>query len=106
MNNTEVIGHYGPLGFEETEIVDGPPALIFESSPGGSYALLTDEEGAIPQSLRVPVIFAFYTPDDVFQWSVGFKNSYLFAEAWSETAAPEQKIEAIRQRFEAAADLR
>lgn len=95
MSNENVMEFYETLGFEETEVDDGFTALFFELAPEGIYALITDEDGAIPQSLKQSVILACYSPEGAFLWSTSFKNSYLFKDCWSEAPAPELKLDAL-----------
>ncbi len=95
-SNDEVMNFYEDLGFEEAQIEDGLTALFFEVSPDGSYALLTNDSGAIPESLRQPIIFACYTEAGSFLWSTSFKNSYLLQETWAAESTPAQKFEAVK----------
>ena len=94
--NDEVMNFYEDLGFEEAQIEDGLTALFFEVSPDGSYALLTNDSGAIPESLRQPLIFACYTEAGAFLWSTSFKNSYLLQETWVQEQDPVKKFEAVQ----------
>lgn len=100
MSDETVLGFYEALGFEETDIEDGLTGLFFELDPQGSYALISNEEGAIPESLKQAVIFAFYTPEGAFQWSASFKNSYVFKDIWSKAQTSQQKLDAIGKRQE------
>lgn len=93
---------FGALGFEETEIEDGLTALCFETDAAGSYALVTDEEGAVPESLKRGVIFACYTPEGAFEWSAGFKNAYVFRDVWAGPATAAEKVDAVSRRREEA----
>jgi hypothetical protein len=95
-SNDAVMNFYEDLGFEEAQIEDGLTALFFEVSPDGSYALLTNDSGAIPESLRQPLIFACYTEAGSFLWSTSFKNSYLLQEIWAVESTPAQKFEAVK----------
>lgn len=100
MSDENVMDFYKTLGFEEIEIEDGLTALSFEVSPEENYALLTDEEGSIPTSLRQIIVFAYYTPEGAFLWSTSFKNSYLFQEIWSEADTPEHKLTAMQKYYD------
>ena len=100
MTTENYLDFYESLGFEEIEIEDGLTALCFETSSDGNYALLTNEEGDLPENLRQAVIFAYYTSDGSFQWSTSFKNSYLLKELWASSETPEDKLSAIRNRLE------
>lgn len=88
---------FAALGFEETDIEDGLTALFFETDPQGGYALVTDEEGAVPETLKRGVIFASYTPEGAFEWSASFKNAYVFSEVWAGPATAAEKVDAIRK---------
>lgn len=90
--SSEVMQFYENLGFEESEIEDGLKALAYEFPGDESYALLTDENGEIPQNLKQRVIFAYYSAEGAFQWSIGFKNAYLLQNMWSEPETSEQKL--------------
>jgi hypothetical protein len=96
VSENNVLDFYQTLGFEETDIEDGLTALLFELGPIGSYALLTDDDGSIPVSLKQPIVFACYTTDGAFLWSVGFKNSHAFKEIWAAGQTPEQKLAAVQ----------
>jgi len=100
VSDENALDFFETLGFEETDIEDGLTALFFETDPQGSYALLTNEEGAIPENLKQAVIFACYTPEGAFQWSASFKNAYVFKDIWSGAETPEQKLDAIAKRRE------
>lgn len=94
MSNS-LLEFYETLGFEETEIEDGLVVLGIEFTAEGNYALLTDDEGTMPQKLDQAVIFAYYSPEDAFLWSASFKNSTVFKEIWTKAATTEDKLAAI-----------
>lgn len=100
MSDESVLTFYEDLGFEETAIEDDLTALSLEVDPQGSYALITDEEGAVPETLKQAVVFACYTPEGAFQWSASFKNSYVFKDIWAGSQPTEQKLDAIQKRRE------
>ena len=100
VSDESVLDFYGALGFEETDIEDGLTAFYLEIDSQGSYVLITNDEGGIPESLKQPVIFACYTPEGAFQHSASFKNSYVFKEIWSSAQTVEQKLDAIQKRRE------
>lgn len=100
MNGENVLVFYEELGFEETEIEDGLTALAVEVDGAGGYVLLTDDEGGLPASLRQPVVLAYYSPEGAYQWSSGFKNSFLFRETWSAAAEPAGRLAAVNRRRE------
>ena len=97
MASQSVIDFYEDLDFEEAEIEDGLMAFFFELSPAGNYALVTDEDGSMPETLKTPIIFACYTDEGSFLWSTGFKNSYVFEKIWGEMQTVEQKLNAIQK---------
>jgi hypothetical protein len=100
VSDETVLDFYETLGFEKTDIEDDLTALFFEIDPQGSYALLTNEEGNLPETLKQSVIFAYYTAEGAYQWSAGFKNSYVFKDIWSGNQSTEQKLDAIQKRLE------
>lgn len=95
MSTESVIDFYEALGFEETEIEDNLTAFVFDFDDG-SYGLLTDEDGVLPETLKQRLIFALYTSEGAFQWSTSFKNSYTFQDLWN-SAQSEQKLEILEQ---------
>jgi hypothetical protein len=97
MSDESVLDFYEALGFEETEIEDGLTALLFEFASDDSYALLTNDDGKLPEILRQPIIYACYTPEGAFLWSASFKNSFLFKDIWSGAETPEGKQAAIQE---------
>lgn len=97
MSTEIVIEFYEELGFEETEIEDGLTAFAFEDTADDSYALLTNDEGTMPESLKQTIIFAYYTASGSFLWSASFKNAYLFKDVWLQASTPEGKLEAIQK---------
>ncbi len=97
MSEESVFDFYGALGFEETDIEDGLTALACELDAAGGYALMTDDEGAIPATLKQRVIFACYSAEGAFLWSMGFKNSFVFREVWSRPQTPEEKLAAVQE---------
>ena len=102
MSNENVLDFYEDLDFEEAEIEERLTALFFEIAPDANYALITDEAGAIPETLKKPIIFTYYTPAGAFLWSTGFKNSHLFRDVWDTAKTPEKKIESVEQHRESA----
>ncbi len=93
---------FAALGFEETEIEDGLTALCCETDEDGGYALVTDDEGAVPENLKRAVVFACYTPEGAFAWSAGFKHAYVFRDVWAKPATVAEKVAALRKRREEA----
>lgn len=98
-NNGQVLDFYETLGFEEIEIEDDLTALFVEIDLGGSYALITNEEGEMPESLKQSIVFACYSAEGVFLWSTSFANSHQFSEIWSDDSL-ERKIVAIQKHRE------
>lgn len=91
----EVMEIYSALGFEEIEVEDNLTALFLETDESGNYVLITDEEGELPATLKQKVILAYYTAEGSFQWSVSFKNSYLFREEWLRHEALAERLAAM-----------
>lgn len=97
MTTDNVMEFFVDLGFEETDIEDGLTALSFELDEEGNYALITDENGGVPQTLRQVLVFACYSSEGAYLWSASFKNSYLFQETWSENPEVDQKLLSIQK---------
>jgi hypothetical protein len=94
-----ILDHFTPLEFEPIPIEEGLTALCFEDGPEGEYALITNEEGAMPELINNPLILAFYTANGTFLWSTGFKNLLQFKEVWSIGATyAEKKLAAEKHR--------
>lgn len=104
MQEENVLEFFQSLGFEEIDIEDGLTALSVEFAPAGNYALITNEEGTLPEKLRQNLIFAYYTPEGAYQWSTGFKNAYIFNEIWSTGESLDQKCNAVLQYAESKGD--
>lgn len=96
MNTENLLEFYQALGFEEIDIEDGLTALFIETAPDESYALITDDNGSIPDQLRKTVVFACYSPAGSFLWSASFKNSFLFKDIWLQSEDIAGKLAAIR----------
>lgn len=97
MSSENVLDFYKELGFEEIDVEDGLTAFFIETAPDGSYALLTDDNGAMPLHLRkVVVVFACYSPAGAFLWSASFKNSFLFKDIWLQSEDIAGKLTAIK----------
>ena len=94
--NSQVLDFFVAMGFEEIDIEDGLTALSHEESPDGEYALITDEEGSLPDSLNIPLMFACYSAEGAFLWSTGFKNAAHFKELWSSDTTYAEKLQAIQ----------
>jgi len=80
MNENTLLEAYEPFDFYETETEDNSMALIYEPIENESYALITDVDGAMPMDLEQEIIFATYTADGAFAWSVGFESSQQLLE--------------------------
>lgn len=87
---------FSELGFEEIPIEDDLTALSFEESSDGNYALITDEDGNLPQRFENPLLLACYSPEGSYLWSTGFKNADQFKAVWSQGQTYEEKIEAAQ----------
>ena len=94
--NSQVLEFFAVLGFEEIDIEDGLTALCFEESPDSEYALITDEEGSLPNSLEIPLMLACYSPEGAFLWSTGFKNAAHCKELWSSGNTYAEKLQKIQ----------
>ncbi len=80
MNDNTLLEAYEPFDFYETEIEDGFTALIYEPIDNEDYVLITDVDGTMPMDLEQEIIFAAYTADGAFAWSVGFESSHHLLE--------------------------
>ena len=96
MMTEDDLAFFQTLGFDEIDIEDGLTALAVELGDG-SYALLTDDEGGLPEDLKQFLIFAYYSPEGAYQWSAGFKNAHLFQEIWTQGETILQKCETVGQ---------
>lgn len=97
MTSENMLDFYTQLGFEEIEIADSPPAFFWETEADGDYILVTDTEGAIPSTVKQPIIVAFYDASDRFQWSTSFKNSYLFRDIWDAATTANDKLRSLQE---------
>ena len=95
MNNT-IEDFYQPLGFEIIEFAEDGPTLCYEPAEDGQYAILTTEEGLVPESLEEKVIFSYYCEAGAFRWHLEFKNSQAFAEVWPAGASAEERFAAMK----------
>lgn len=76
-----IIDFYETLGFEEIEF-DGQPVLFLELDDEGNYAIVTDEDGVMPETVTRPVLFSVYNYTDAFQWSVTLEDSVFLADLY------------------------
>ena len=95
-----ILDYFTALGFEEIPIEEGLTALSFEESPEGEYALITNEDGGLPQSLTDPLMLACYTAEGAFLWSTGFKNAAQFRDIWSTGQTYAEKLQAAQRHRE------
>lgn len=102
--NQTVMDFFAAFGFEEIPIEDGLTALSFEDGPDGEYSLITNEEGAMPGSLEIPVLLACYSKEGAFLWSTGFKDATQFKQIWSAGETYEGKLQAAMRHREAMMD--
>ena len=100
IENQAILDYFIELGFEEIPIEEGLSALSFEESPEGEYALITDEDGSVPESLEAPLMLACYTEKGAFLWSTGFKNAAQFKEIWSSGNTYAEKLAAAQRHRE------
>ncbi|HAK74088.1 MAG TPA: hypothetical protein DCP36_11870 [Sporomusaceae bacterium] len=102
MSNDTVLDFYELLGFEEAEVDDGLTSLFLETDTDGSYVLITDEDGAIPTTLKQAVVLARYSPEGSYEWSATFNSSQIFKDNWSSNLSTEEKLAAIQTSRETA----
>ena len=93
--NPAVQEFYALLGFELTDIEDDQEALFMETDSDGSYVLLTNEDGNIPDDLEESVILALYSPEGAYQWSATFKASHAFQVLWRSCERIDEKLTAL-----------
>jgi len=106
IENQAILDYFLALGFEEIPIEEGLTALSFEEKPDGDYALITNEDGSIPESLEIPLMLAFYTDKGAFLWSTGFKNAAQCKEVWSQGETYAEKLQAAQRHREEIMDPR
>lgn len=92
-----VLTFYEELGFEEIEVDDNLTALFYELTEEGTYALITNDDGLMPESLEDVVIFACYREDGAYIWSASFEDSHDFAGLWQAGNDVEEKLAAIER---------
>ncbi|SFL42610.1 hypothetical protein [Pelosinus propionicus] len=97
MSDNAVLDFYEPFGFYETETEDGCTALLYETLNNGDYALVTDGDGIIPEDLEQEIIFAYYTADGAFSWSVSFEDSHHFFELLGKHTESNHLIDIVKQ---------
>lgn len=97
MTDNKVLDFFGPFGFFEAEIEDGCTALLFETIDNGDYALITDADGTMPKDLEEEIIFAYYTEDGAFSWSVSFEDSHHLLDLLDDHTANEQIIDIVKK---------
>ena len=97
MIDNALLDAYEPFDFFETEIEDGCMALIYEPTPNEEYALITDVDGTMPEDLDQEIIFAMYTSDGAFAWSVGFENSHHLLELLNNHAKNDNLVEIVKK---------
>ena len=83
IENQAVLDYFTALGFEMIPIEEGLTALSVEEAPDGEYALITDEEGSLPDSLDIPLLLACYSGEGAYLWSTSFKNAAQFTEIYT-----------------------
>ena len=106
IENQAVLDYFTALGFEMIPIEEGLTALSVEEAPDGEYALITDEEGSLPDSLEVPLLLACYTGKGAYLWSTSFKNAAQFMEIWSQGETYAEKLQAAQRHREEILDPR
>jgi len=96
MNDITLLEAYEPFDFYETETEDGALALIYEPTENENYALITDVDGTMPMDLEQEIIFATYTADGAFAWSVGFETSHQFLELLNSHPKSDNLIDIVK----------
>lgn len=96
MNTNPLLEAYEPFELYETEIEDGCTALIYEPVENEAYALITDIDGTLPTDLEQEIIFAAYTADGAFAWSVGFENSQQLLELLSNHPKSDNVVDIVK----------
>lgn len=96
MTDNALLEAYEPFDFSETEIEDGCTALIYEPIPNEAYALITNVDGTMPADLDQEIIFATYTADGAFAWSVGFENSHHLLELLNNQPQNDNLVEIVK----------
>jgi hypothetical protein len=97
MTNDALLEAYEPFEFFETEIEDNCTALIYEPTPSENYALITNVDGTMPEDLDQEIIFAAYTTDGAFAWSVGFENSHHFLELLNNDPTNDNLVDIVKK---------
>jgi len=97
MTDNTILDFFEPFGFCETEIEDGCTALLFETIDNGDYALITDGDGTMPKDLEEEIIFAYYTADGAFSWSVSFEDSHHLLDLLDDHTPTTQLIDIVKK---------
>lgn len=97
MNDNTLLDAYEPFDFYETEIEDGCTALMYELGDNEDYVLITDADGTMPVDLEQEIIFATYSADGAFGWSVGFENSHQFLELLNSHPKSDKLVEIVKE---------
>ena len=106
IENQAVLDYFTALGFEMIPIEEGLTALSVEEAPDGEYALITDGEGSLPDSLDIPLLLACYSGEGAYLWSTSFKNAAQFTEIWSQGETYAEKLQAAQRHREEILDPR
>ncbi|MBP2628158.1 MAG: hypothetical protein H6Q68_2869 [Firmicutes bacterium] len=96
MDDNTLLEAYEPFDFYETETEEGCSALIYEPIDNEDYALITDVDGTMPIDLEQEIIFAAYTADGAFAWSVSFENSLQFLELLNKHPKNDNLIDIVK----------
>lgn len=95
MDSDGIRNYFDNLGFELVEI-DGHEVLFLELAELGDYAVVTDMDGNIPDSLEVPVIWSVYDENDSFQWSVTIENATFIKRLFEDVDSKEDVLATLR----------
>lgn len=96
MDDNTLLEAYEPFDFYETDIEEGCSALIYEPIDNEDYALITDVDGTMPVDLEQEIIFAAYTANGAFAWSVGFESSLQFLELLNKHPKSDNLIDIVK----------
>jgi hypothetical protein len=96
MNDETLLEAYEPFDFYETEIDDNCIALIYEPIDNEDYAIITDVDGTMPSDLEQEIIFATYSADGAFSWSVGFESSHQLLELLNSHPKTDNLIDIVK----------
>ena len=100
MDTDTVQQEFENIGFEIVEI-DERDVLLYELSDGseeedGQYAIVSDEDGRIPETMESPVIVSIYDDNDTFQWSVTLSSGEELKDLFLRIESAEELLETLQ----------